>query len=236
MYLHYDTETDGLNIPGQPSDHPDQPGLVSISAILDDEDGKTLERFTTLVKPHRPISVEVTAIHGITTERAEAEGIPLADAMTQFVALAQLATTLVAFNNFFDFKMLKIGCARMQLGGNDTMRRFFESMSAICTMDAARKHLQAGRFIKLAVAHQRLFNEEFKNAHESMADTEASRRIFYRLKELGALPEAKAMTRKVYDTPPPPYQKVSPAPVDAPVATDPLADGVMPVRKKPAAL
>lgn len=236
MYLHYDTETDGLNIPGQPSDHPDQPGLVSISAILDDKDGNELERFTTLVKPHRPISAEVTAIHGITTERAEKEGIPLAEAMNKFAALAKRATTLVAFNNFFDFKMLKIGCARMQPGGNDPMRCLFEAMTAICTMDGARKFLNAGRFIKLGVAHQQLFNEKFENAHQSMADTEASRRIFYHLKKLDALPEAKAMTRKVYGAPPPPYEKPAPAVSVAAAPAEPQTDAVAPVRPRPKAL
>ncbi len=53
--LHLDTETDGLNISGVSSDHPDQPNIVSISMMLDDAEGNSVDRFHCLVRPPRPI-------------------------------------------------------------------------------------------------------------------------------------------------------------------------------------
>lgn len=249
MYFHYDTETDGLNVEGVPSNDPRQPHLVSITAILDDADGNELDRYFTYIKPvgwkiderleienpKKPGTMMKTAfaIHGITNQKATDEGVPLDEAMGPIVALAARAEILSAFNHFFDFKMLKISCAQMSNPDTGaTIRAMLEAKSAICTMDSARKHLGAGRWIKLTDAHQRLLGSAFDGAHGSTADCEAHRRIFYHLEDLGALHEPKP-TLKVYDTP---YQKVSPAPADASVATNPLADVVMPVRKKPAAL
>ena len=195
--LHMDWETDGLNISGQPSDHPDQPGAVSISAVLDDDDGNTIDTFDTLIIPVRPIPPEVVAIHGITTEQAQTQGINVSDAIDRLAGMAQQADVLSAFNFFFDFKMAKIGCARSGAHG-ETIRRMLETKSSICTMDGARKHLGAGWFIKLGVAYEKLFGETHVRAHEAKADIEAHRRIFYRLKDLGALPEPKPIGRKTY--------------------------------------
>ena len=210
LTLHIDTETDGLNVNGVPSDDPRQPNMISLTAVLDDADGNTLKTMNTLIKPARPILPELTAIHGITTERAEAEGITLFEAMNRFADIARQCDIMSAFNFFFDFKMVKIGCARMVNGGDDQLRRMFETKQSICTMDAARKHLKAGRFISLQDAHTRLFGAPFEGAHQSLADCHAHRRVFYHLRDVGALPAPKPMTRKEYATP-------------APAATEPEA-------------
>lgn len=203
MYLHYDFETEGLNVEGQPSDHPDQPGPISLTAILDDPEGNTLEIYNTLIKPNKGVQPEAFAIHGISTERAEAEGVPVAEAIRIFATLAAGAKILSAFNHFFDFKMAKVGCARMGDEG-ERIRQLLETKTSICTMDSARKFLGAGRYIKLMVAHERLLGVKFDKAHESMADTQAHRQIFYHLKRLNGLHEPKPLTRKIYSSPPPP--------------------------------
>lgn len=234
MFLHYDTETDGLNISGQPSDHPDQPGTVSITAFLDDQEGNTIETLDTLIKPVRAITPEVVAIHGITTERAEKEGITQIEALRKFAALARRAEVLVAFNHFFDWKMVKIMCARAGDEG-EAIRQMLETKSAVCTMDAARKHLKAGRFIKLGVAYQGIMGEEHSRPHESFADAAASRAIFYRLRGLEALPEQKPLTRKEYTTPPPPREVAKAKAEDMTQAAEASIE-VAPARKRPAAL
>lgn len=220
MYLHYDTETEGLNVQGVPSDDPRQPHLVSISAVLDDQHGNEIGKYSTLIKPdgwtiderlevenpEKPGTMIKSAfsIHGITNARALAEGIDLDVAMREVAALTEKADILSAFNHFFDFKFLKISCAQMRdKAEGERIRVMLETKSAICTMDASRKELKAGRFIKLAVAHQQLLGETFDKGHESMADTQAHRRIFYHLKSMGVLGEPKPLTRKTYSTPPP---------------------------------
>lgn len=202
-YFHLDTETDGLNVEGQPSDHPDQPNMVSISISLDDEDGGMFEEYSTLIKPVRPISPELVAIHGITTERAEAEGVPLAEAMEMVASMLAQADIVSAFNAFFDVKMIKVGCAKLEARGEE-IRQLLETKSSICTMAAAAKFLKAGRYIKLADAHERIIGDAITTAHDADADLAAHRRLFYQLRAVGALPEPKSLERRVYAKPPPP--------------------------------
>ena len=70
--LFYDTETTGLPDRKAPSDSPGQPHLVQIAAVLvDPETLEVLGRMNRIVAPDDwTISKEVSAIHGITHERA----------------------------------------------------------------------------------------------------------------------------------------------------------------------
>lgn len=206
MFLHFDFETTGIPVSGMPSDHPDHPHPVSLSAFKDEAPDAILGEMNTLIKPDG-FRIEdfpgAFKVHGITTERAMAEGIPLANAMEQYIELAR-ASTLVAYNAHFDVKLLKIACARLGAIG-EAMRIEIEKLQSICTMESAAMHLTGKRRMKLKDAYFELFKEETQTEkhHGSSKDALASRRIFWELKKRGAIPEAKSLERKVYDTPPP---------------------------------
>jgi DNA polymerase III subunit epsilon len=51
MLLFFDTETTGLPDFRAPSDAPQQPHLVQLACILATDEGETLERWQTIVKP-----------------------------------------------------------------------------------------------------------------------------------------------------------------------------------------
>ncbi len=74
----YDTETTGLPLFKQPSEHPDQPHIVQLGACLVDIDTrKVLSTIDVMCKPDGwLIPDEVAAIHGITTEMAGDLGVP----------------------------------------------------------------------------------------------------------------------------------------------------------------
>lgn len=201
--FHADFESDGLLVDGQPSDHPDQPLPLSVACVLDDEDGNTLEEFSTLIKPTRPIPDDVTAINGITFEMADRDGVPMEEAIERVAKLMEQADIISAFNIHFDLRMFKIACARMEARGEE-LRCMMETKTGICTMQAAAKFLGAGRFIKLAAAHERILGDPLIDAHDADADMQASRRIFYELRSTGNIPEPKSLARKVYDKPLPP--------------------------------
>lgn len=228
MFLHCDTETTGIPLNGQPSDHPGHPHIVSLTGILDDSADKIIGKVSTLIQPegYRTEDFpEAFKIHGITTERARDEGVPLVHAMDAFIELAQSAKTFVAYSAHFDFKLLKIACARLPTG--EAMRIKLETLQSICTMEAAAMHLIGKKRMKLKEAYWELFHEETQTEahHGSEKDALASRRIFWELQKRGALPEAKSLERKIYDTPPPPRGKAV------------AADDVMPsARRKPKAL
>lgn len=201
--LHFDTETTGIPVSGAPSDDPRHPKIVSISAMLDDAEGNELIRMNHIIRPEGwtiDEAGEAFAVHKITQERALAEGIPLADSMALFKDFSEEADVFSAFNFFFDWKLLKIACAQAGEQG-EAMRQYFETKSSICTMEGAALTLIGKKRIKLVEAYRQLVGTDYVGAHDSMADTQASRAVFYKLKERGALPTPKPMARPVYATP-----------------------------------
>jgi DNA polymerase-3 subunit epsilon len=73
--LFYDTETTGLPLWNLPSEHPEQPRVLQLAALLCDEaTGEDLQQMNMIILPDGwTVPDEVAAIHGITTERAMAE-------------------------------------------------------------------------------------------------------------------------------------------------------------------
>ena len=66
-----------------------------------------------IIKPDNyEIPPETTEIHGITTERAIAEGVPFAEVIDEFLADAAAAPLVCAHNIYFDTSMLKANILR----------------------------------------------------------------------------------------------------------------------------
>src|SRR6185436_10750455 len=75
-YLFFDTETTGLSRESR---------MVQIAWVLCGHDGEEISRACHIIRPEGfSIPRDATAIHGITTERAMAQGIPLAEALEGF--------------------------------------------------------------------------------------------------------------------------------------------------------
>lgn len=112
--LFYDTETTGLPLWHQPSDDPGQPHLVQIGAALVHLPTRQIvDMLDVIVKPDGwTIPDEVAAIHGITTERALAEGIPEPEAVGQLIALWNRAQGRIGHNESFDRRMVRIALKR----------------------------------------------------------------------------------------------------------------------------
>src|SRR5690242_2676017 len=112
--LAYDTETTGLPDWKQPSEGEQQPHLVEICGLLYDADSRELvDSYHTLIKPDGwTIPDDIAAIHGITTERAIAEGVPEAEALAKFLELHDRAELRVAHNQSFDARILRIAIKR----------------------------------------------------------------------------------------------------------------------------
>lgn len=105
-FLGFDTETTGVN--------PATDRVVTAALVLRDASG-TRER-TWLINPGVEIPETASAIHGITTERARAEGRPPAEALEEVAAILEAAqrngTPVVAFNAGFDLAILDADLAR----------------------------------------------------------------------------------------------------------------------------
>ena len=117
MVLIYDTETTGLprdwNAPISDSDN--WPRLVQLAWQLHDETGKLLSRGNMVVKPDGfTIPFNSTKIHGITTERALAEGMPLDEVIGEFMEAASKARYVMGHNVGFDVNV--VGAELLRLG------------------------------------------------------------------------------------------------------------------------
>jgi DNA polymerase-3 subunit epsilon len=122
MYvLLFDTETNGLPRMRNAltSDVNNWPRIVQIAWQLwvfsDAGSPRLVERDSYIVKPDEELSwnQESAAIHGISKERALAEGSPCGEAFAAFTRVAAKATVLVAHNMAFDKPVLKAEYLRL---------------------------------------------------------------------------------------------------------------------------
>jgi DNA polymerase-3 subunit epsilon len=189
MYLFYDVETSGLPDYKAPSEAPHQPHIVQMGAILVDEHYNELKRLDAIVRPEGwEIPAEVAAIHGITNERALAEGRREDQVMAEFTALWMQATKRIAFNDPFDARLVRIFYKRT---GQDAMADKWHEFPVDCAMKRATplcalpptaKMLAVGRRHyknpKLEEAVRILLQEEMVGAHSAIIDVEYTIRVY----------------------------------------------------------
>lgn len=186
MYLIFDTETTGLPKRwGAPiSDTDNWPRCIQIAWQLHDDMGRVIEHQDYLVKPEGfNIPYDAERIHGISTELAEAEGIPLAEVLEKFNIALSKTKFIVGQNLGFDINIM--GCEFYRMGVESPM----SSMPILdtCTeVTASLLKLPGGRGGKfklptLTELHQYLFNKPFSEAHNATADVEATTRCFFEL-------------------------------------------------------
>ncbi len=183
----FDTETTGLPKDYNDFKHPDTPKLVELAAILTDNKGDVIQELHRIIRPNGyEIPVQASNIHGITTERALKEGVPLWYAMWEFEKLCSNAGRLIAHNRKYDDLIVRGSHYRLK------MPHVFDSMKQVCTMEIATPICAVphanGRGIKwpkLSEAIMHFFNEELEGSHGAQVDTNACRRIYFEFIRLG---------------------------------------------------
>jgi DNA polymerase III epsilon subunit-like protein len=171
MFAFVDTETTGLPRGGV------QPRIVSIAwMIADNPDRPRIFRHAIIRPDGFTIPAEVVAVHGISTERALAEGRPIAQVLAEFTLDLRTsgALAIVAHNARFDLPIIaaefeRLGSANL-CGGLDSH----------CTMLAARRRWP-GESARLGAVYQRIFRKPMQNAHDAAADVFACSQIFFSL-------------------------------------------------------
>jgi DNA polymerase-3 subunit epsilon len=98
MLLAFDTETTGLVDFRMPSDHPSQPHLVQLAAVLiDEETWQERASLSVIIEPEGwQIPEAASAVHGIDTETAKRCGVPLSAAIWPFICLRSQARLTVS--------------------------------------------------------------------------------------------------------------------------------------------
>lgn len=192
MLLFYDTETTGFVQDKLPASHPSQPHIVQLAALLTEDDGTEISSIDVIVKPTGyTIPDGAAKVHGITTTRALAVGVPLILAVGLFLNLRHSADVVVAHNENFDNLVLDAAIHRL---GRPVSKPW---PTRYCTMNAAlpilnlpptARMLAAGfnkpKSPSLGECFQAFFNEPLDGAHNAMVDVRGCARVYHHLQLL----------------------------------------------------
>lgn len=178
--LFFDTETDGLPCGGR------IPYLVSLAWRLTDGDGFLVSEGARLVRPEGfEIPFSATEVHGITQERALAEGMDEREALEAFAADARQADAYVAHNLAFDEGVLRAAFRRRGLPSP-----FGRFVRRVCTMKESTRFCaipgRAGagfKYPRLGELYRILFARERRGAHDAAQDVATLVRCYFALRK-----------------------------------------------------
>lgn len=191
MILIYDTETTGLTDDRLPAEHPNQPNLVQLGAILYTDVGSEVASVDLVVRPNGFTIPEPAArVHGITSGIANAIGVPLATVLSAFAQLRANAEEIVAFNLKYDDLIMRTAFARLgkepSHPGPNKKTCAMELSKPILQLPPSPRMVKAGmngfKPPSLMEAHEFFFKEKFENAHSALADCRAAARIFFEIR------------------------------------------------------
>jgi len=215
MYIIFDTETTGLprdwNAPITDTDN--WPRVVQIAWQVHDQMGRMIEHKDYLIRPDGfDIPYDSEQIHGISTELAQQDGVPLIDVLQEFNEALAKAKFVVGQNIEFDLNVL--GCEFIRYDRPTKMLDMpvldtcTEGTAELCKIPGGR----GGKFKlpTLTELHEYLFHEPFAEAHNATADVEATTRCFLELIRTGHFtPEQLDVEEKLIED----YRAFNPKPI-----------------------
>jgi len=189
MFLIYDTETTGLpkDFNAPVTDTENWPRMVQIAWQLHDRTGKLIENKNFIIQPDGyDIPFNAVQIHGITTEKAIKEGLPLETVLNEFRKALQQTEVLGGHNLSFDQGIVGAEFVRSELDYHELDLPIVDTMelsTEFCALPGGR----FGKFKspKLEELHEILFKEKFDEAHNAAADVNATARSFMELLRIG---------------------------------------------------
>lgn len=192
-YLFFDTETTSIH----------HARLVQLGAKLTDGKGESIQQLDVIVRPDQfVIPSAATKIHGISTQMAIEKGEAIQKVLAQFSEMLLQATTLVAHNMDFDLTVMVGELQRLhQISTIDALL----ALPQICTMTSTSDFVQAAwsdyygewKWPKLQELHYKLFETYFDNAHNALADVEATAKCFFELKNKHGFYSPKQLPLKI---------------------------------------
>lgn len=173
----FDTETTGFPNFKAPSDHPDQPHIVDICALLYTLEGDLVDSFEAMVRPDGwSIPNEVSVIHGITNEMALEHGIPEAVAIEGFLNIWNQAGLRVAHNVSFDDRIMRIGLKRFQ---DAWVAESYREAPKFCTCTSTTSIVKCPPTVTEALKF--FTGEDLVGGHRARPDAEACARVYFAL-------------------------------------------------------
>lgn len=182
-YLFFDVETTGLprDWKAPMKDLDNWPRVISLAFILISDTGLPLMEKHLLIRPDGWVMPEADfwKENGFSQEKSMEEGIPIAEALAEFVMAVNQAQVMVAHNMNFDYNVIG---AEMLRGGIKAEGKRVK----VCTMNSSIELCQLpGRFgykfPKLIELYQFLFKKDFEGAHDALVDVRACSECFFEL-------------------------------------------------------
>lgn len=179
----FDTETNGLpkshNAPV--TDTENYPRITQFAWIAVHDNGHE-EEFSFRIKPDgwEVPKTDFFIKNGNTTERCEAEGVPIRDVLVLFAEHVGQAKTIVAHNIAFDYTVVVCEFIRYGIKGNGNKPTKFCTMQSTIEM-CAIPGPYGFKYPKLTELHFHLFGEHFKGAHDAMNDVRACYKCYVEL-------------------------------------------------------
>ncbi|MDF2555201.1 MAG: polC 1 [Microbacterium sp.] len=163
----FDLETTGIDTT--------QDRIVTAHVGVLEADGAVAEARAWCADPGIEIPAGATAVHGITTERARAEGRPAAEVVGEILtALRDLfdrGIAVVAYNAPFDFSLLKHEAIRH---GHEPIARPTPVIDPLVLDKALDRYRRGKRTLGVVAAH---YAVPLLDAHEAAADAIAAGRV-----------------------------------------------------------
>lgn len=163
----FDLETTGIDV--------ESARIVTAHVGLLDGDGRLRERRDWLVDPGVEIPSGATAVHGITTERARAQGRPAPEATAEIVAalrdLFSRGTPVVAYNAPYDFTLLDREARRHGIAPLVSPGPVIDPLVIDKAMD---KYRRGKRTLGVTALY---YGIDLTDAHDASADAVAAGRV-----------------------------------------------------------
>lgn len=193
-YLFFDTETTGVprNYKAPVTNSTNWPRLVQIAWLMADKNGNILKRKSVIIKPDGfSIPSDASAVHGITTERAQREGNPLDAVLEEFMNDVQLASSVVGHNIDFDMHIVGAELYRLDMDYDLLMDKpcicTMKSSTDFCAIPNPNSYYGGYKWPSLQELYRKLFNSDFADAHDALADITATKECFFELRKRGII-------------------------------------------------
>ena len=183
--LVFDVETTGLprNYNAPTTDLDNWPRIVQMAWGLYTDGGRELDCKVFVIKPDGfIIPGDAARVHGITTEKAEKEGVALKDVLLKFSTFVYFADILVAHNIDFDLPIIKAEYIR---SGFETK---LEKIPKFCTMKETVELCKLPgphgyKWPRLGELYKELFGSTMENAHDAKVDVMVCAKCYFKLRE-----------------------------------------------------
>jgi DNA polymerase III epsilon subunit-like protein len=167
------------------------PHIVEIAWILKDTDKDSVVESCYIIKPENwDIPKEASAIHTITTDFAEKNGVRLNSIINEFMECVKAADVLVGHNIEFDIKVISAELYR--LGRQDDVQ-LLKFKNNICTKNTSTAYCRIPgswgkyKWPSLSELYRHLFGTEIVGSHRALVDVESTLRCFYELEKRGVI-------------------------------------------------